>query len=113
MNLPESAMHFLDSARGQYIPQNFAETIDRDAVTGVTERDWRILEAGPPGSIFGTEDASDEYWDSWDTVMQRAVITDSDGTQFQLFQDGDLWLVPIDAEWPEPEELTAEDIFIP
>jgi hypothetical protein len=113
MTLPDTAIHFFEDSRGIYIPQNFAETIDRDSVTGVTEREWRILEAGPPESVWATEAASDEYWDTWDTVMQRAVITDSDGTKHQLFHDGDLWLVPIDAEWPEPESITAEDIFIP
>lgn len=89
---------FADSNRGQYIPQFFAQAIDRDCVTSVTAEDWKTLEAGPDHDL---------YWDAWASVLDSATITDKDGKKYSLHQDGDLWLVPIvpDQEaTPEPEK---------
>ena len=91
-DLPESAILFADSARGIYIPQHFAESIRRECVTGVTQEEWDILESGPD---------SEWYWDVWNDVESRAIVTDSNGTTYHLYQDGDLWLVP--ADWT-PED---------
>lgn len=91
-DLPESAILFSDSARGIYIPQHFAESIRRECVTGMTQEEWDTLESGPD---------AEWYWDVWNDVEQNAIVTDSNGIQFRLYQDGDLWLVP--ADWT-PEE---------
>ena len=101
---PEGTVHFLDGARGVYIPQNFAEIIIRDAVSGVSDEDWKILEAGPD---------HEWYWETWDGVMNNAVITDSDDEKYVLYQDSDLWLIPKDALWPDQDFASSEDIFIP
>ena len=91
--LPDNSMLFLDGNRGQYIPQVFAQCIDRSCVTGISEEEYRTLEAGPDYAV---------YWDTWCNVTDRAVITDpSDGQQYHLYQDDDLWLVPVGAEWEE------------
>lgn len=96
--LPEGSELFFDGSRGQYIPQHFAEVVVRDAVTGVTDEQWAELEAGPE---------QEWYWDTWNEVLGNAVVTNPDtGQRFTLYQDGDLWLVPEDAEWPDPD---AED----
>lgn len=87
-DIPESALLFADSNRGVYIPQHFAEAIKRDLVEGVTDEEWRILEAGPD---------CEGYWDVWNGVEMNAVICDADGQRFTLYQDGDLWLIPQDA----------------
>ena len=82
----ENAMLFLDSNRGVYIPQNFAEIVKRDCVSGVTEDDWNVLAAGPD---------HESYWDVWNDVESNARVTDPDsGIVYYLYQDGDLWLVP-------------------
>lgn len=91
MLLPEEAELFADSARGIYIPQHFAEAVKRDLVTGVTEDDWRILEAGPEHEL---------YWEAWNDVEQRAVVHAPGGIDYYLYQDMDLWLVP---EKPDPK----------
>jgi hypothetical protein len=91
-DLPEAAILFADSSRGVYIPQFFAESIRRECVTGVDSGDWAILETGPD---------HEQYWDAWNDVESRAIVTDSNGQEFCLYQDGDLWLVPI--EW-NPED---------
>jgi hypothetical protein len=88
-DLPESAILFADSARGVYIPQHFAESVKREYVTGVDSADLDTLANGPDSCEF--------YWDVWNDVESRAIVTDPDsGIEYSLYQDGDLWLVPSD-----------------
>jgi len=84
-NLPSDAELFLSDARGQYIPRDFAESVRRELVSGVSEEDWNILLAGPD---------HEWYWEAWNSVEQSAVIDDGN-RKFRLYQDGDLWLVPV------------------
>lgn len=82
---------FLDGNRGIYLPQSFANCVDRACVSGVAAVHWETLEAGPE---------HENYWDAWDTVLQCAKITYK-GEPHYLHQDGDLWLVK---EGEEPDE---------
>ncbi len=82
---------YADGNRGVYIPQYFAESVNREMVTGVTDEDWKTLEDGP-------DPENEWYWESWNTVTSNAVITHTDGTKCFLWQDGDLWVVPEDYE---------------
>ena len=96
-DLPYNAELYADSRHGVYIPQYFARSIKRDCVTGVTDQDWAILESGPD---------TDWYWDTWEAVENHAVIHGADG-YYRLYQDGDLWLVPL--YWnPESEESESD-----
>lgn len=92
-DLPESAILYADSARGVYIPQHFAESIERDCVQGVSQEQFDILERGPD---------HESYWAVWCEVEDSARITDSQGVTWVIYQDGDLWLVPED--WTPEEE---------
>ena len=74
---------FLDSARGIYIPRDFADAIDIADWTGINPEDLEVLRAGP--------DAED-YWDAWQSVLDYAETKDGR----VLHQDGDLWLVARD-----------------
>ena len=83
----------IDENRGIYIPQKFAEgfagwrDIDEDALG--------ILREGPDHP---------EYMEAWDDVLDTATWTDKRGIQFRLEQDGDLWVVPVDAINPNESE---------
>lgn len=79
---------FADSARGIYIPQHFAESVNVDMLSGVDSADMDILRAGPD---------HENYWDSWQDVLDSAELTDSDGNVWILHQDGDLWVIARDA----------------
>lgn len=92
-DLPETAILYASDRHGVYIPQIFAETIKRDCVSGVDPSDLDSLALGP--------DECEYYWDIWNEVESNAVITDSNGNQFSLYQDGDLWLVPTNHEFEE------------
>jgi hypothetical protein len=91
------AMLYADGARGIYIPQYFAESIQRDAVTGVKPEALDML-AGDPDQ--------DWYWETWNDVLDNAVVTDkSTGIVYHLYQDGDLWLIPDDMIWDDNAEF--------
>ena len=93
LNLPETAILYANDARGVYIPQYFAESIVRECLSGVSEEDMKILLVGPD---------HEQYWDAWCDVCDNAILTDEQGVTFNLYQDGDLWLVPTD--WQPDEE---------
>lgn len=86
---------FLSDSRGVYIPRDFAQCVERDKVTGVTDENYIILEAGPD---------HEWYWEAWEEVLNDAVLTQSDGTVFRLEQDGDLWLVEAAGEFCEHDD---------
>jgi hypothetical protein len=74
---------FLDSNRGVYIPQHFAEAIDVKDWTGIKAEGLDVLRAGPD---------AESYWDAWQSVLDYAETLDGR----VLHQDGDLWLVARD-----------------
>ena len=87
------AILLLDSNRGIYIPRDFANEIKRECVDGVSDDDWRVLEAGPD---------HEWYWEAWNDVENNAIVTDpSNGIRYRIYQDGDCFLVPEDCEIPE------------
>ena len=91
MNSKPNAIEILcDSASGIYIPQRFANEINRDLVSGISAVDWEILESGPSHLL---------YWDTWDRVEQNAELALDDGdtlNRYRLHQDGDLFAVCFD-----------------
>jgi len=99
-DLPESAICYADSARGVFIPQHFAESVNRYTICQWSNwiADLDILCQGPD---------SESYWDIWCSVLDNLTLTDPDtGVTYRLHQDGDLWLVPED--W-QPEESCNAD----
>lgn len=96
MDKPDTVL-LLSDARGIYIPCDFARAfIDRaKSVANVTAEQWAILDAGPEHP---------EYWETWDEVLNYAVVTDANGVKYLLFQDGNLWLVPRGMEWDDSIE---------
>ena len=89
--MKESIILFADSNRGQYIPQHFAESIDRSKVKYVSDDDWQILEAGPDHN---------DYWECWDDVTRDAEVIDG-GYTYTIHNDGDLFLVSLNHISPQ------------
>jgi hypothetical protein len=103
LDLPDSAIHYADCARGVYIPQFFAESIKRDCVVGITDAQFDVLMHDP-----NADDCPEHYWDVWHEVLDRAVITDPRSClRYTLYQDGDLWLLP--EGWTPNEEEEEEE----
>lgn len=91
---------WLGDNRGVYIPQHFSESFaDRaKSVAGVSDETWRILESGPD---------HEWYWEAWDDVCRDARVTDDNGQQYFVYQDGDCWLIPVEWEWNDDEQTFA------
>lgn len=106
MSKPEPIL-FLSDARGIYIPQHFAESIKPECLSGVSAEDMECLKLGPD---------QEWYWEAWSAVCDHAVITDSAGQTFSVYQDGDCWLIPAGMEWNDkldwyewPSEETEDE----
>lgn len=78
--LPNAVALLLDSARGIYIPQAFA---DFEGWKGISDDMRECLKAGP-------HDERDLYWDVWSSVLDNATW-EQGGHTWRLYQDGDLW----------------------
>ena len=86
--------HLLDSARGVYIPQNFCELFDLQSWS-LDPESWAVKTC-----LSGHE--TDDYWDAWEEILNNAEYKDSEGNEYRLHQDGDLWAVCY-------ERMTAEE----
>lgn len=92
MTKPEIQL-LLSDARGIYIPRDFAESMNREYISGVPDDDWAILEAGPE---------HEHYWDAWTDVLDSATATDpATGVVYRFEQDGDLFAIPEGMEWDD------------
>ena len=87
--MSKSIIHFLDSARGQYTPRDFAQIVNREVLHGVSED---LLDS------LAKDDSNDGefYWEDWHTVLNNARIV-SNGVEYCLHHDGGLWLINYDA----------------
>ena len=83
---------------GQYIPQDFATSFANreEDVSGVSKEQWEILEKGP--------DDNEYYWDVWSEVIDNAIITDTNGIKYTIWENGDCWLIPEGMEYDEAED---------
>lgn len=106
------AIHcYLDSASGQYIPKRFARETVRACLSGVKPEDLDYLARGPGGCLDeddtlaeGETVRGEFYWETWDTVLDNAILTCPDsGIKFKLWngESGDIFLVPEDWEWDD------------
>jgi len=93
---PEPLLWLLDS-RGIYIPRDFAQSFTDRAkrVRGVSDENWAVLEAGPD---------HEQYQDTWTDVCDNAIVTDKNGVEYSVYQDGDCWLIPEGMEWSDEED---------
>ena len=89
----DSYQLLLSDRHGIYIPQLFIryylEHIVKDTIT---QEDIDILQFGP---------SNDWYWESWDTVLDNAVLVDEYNIRWTLYQSGDLWAIKEGTEIPE------------
>ena len=95
---------FLDACRGIYIPRDFANCIIRDCISYPTgsasdlDADLETLKAGPEGEA---------YWEAWQDMTDSLYVHEPQGNgttaDYTLYQDGDLWLIPVGMEWSDEE----------
>lgn len=81
--MSEKTACIVDGSFGIYVPQRFAEKYSL-TWDGVAREDWDILLAGP-------KEEGEDYWETWDCVLNQASYTDSSGDVWRLWQDDDLF----------------------
>lgn len=77
----------VNDSHGIYVPQVFATRYDLSSLEDVNPADHETLLSGP--DAYG-------YWDAWSEVLALGFIRDVQGNKYYLYQDGDLWAVPVD-----------------
>ena len=89
LKLPDIELLFSDS-HGINIPNHFAESYP----------DRLTLE-----QIQNLSDPKNEsYWDTWNDILNNIELEDKQSNKYYLHQDGDLWAIPKDWEYIDPEE---------
>ena len=90
----EDSRLILSDSRGIYIPRDFCDGMGADdaARIGVSIDDVLICQAGPE---------HEWYWESWQSILDSATVTDANGNNWRLYQSGDLWEIPADCELPD------------
>ena len=78
----------VDGRHGVFVPQWFAQTVNRELLSGVTAETLDYL-----AKEESLED--DGFWDAWDSVLNNARITHN-GKIYHLHQDGDLFAIDWD-----------------
>ena len=93
--IPDKSLLYLSDARGVYIPQNFFEQTKPECLSGVSTWARETCLAGPD---------EEGYWDAWYEVESKCRVTNHDtGEVYALYHDGDLWLIPEGADWPDED----------
>jgi len=93
MNNEHTMICIVDNHHGIYIPQIFAEIIrSQEQTTGAKHGGWKNITDEQLSILLAGPD-HEEYWDAWDEVTTNAQ-KETDGRNWQLLQDCDLFMVP-------------------
>jgi hypothetical protein len=90
-----SSLLILD-AHGIYIPKLFVENYAAKYLINKEELLEDLAELGNP--------ENENYWNAWENVIDEAILKDDEGRICNLWQDGDLWAIPIDEFNEIPEQ---------
>jgi hypothetical protein len=84
----------LSDSHGVYIPKLYCESLtEEDAEEmNVSWEDIKTCQSGPDAGF---------YWEAWQSICDDAQIFDSNGDEWRLLQNGDLWEIRADVEIPE------------
>ena len=89
---PAKVYCLLDGARGQFLPQAYAQHYRHvGGIYGIDDDAWDILAVGPE---------HEQYWDTWADVLDTAELHSNEGT-FTLHQDGDLYAIESGAQYDD------------
>ena len=91
MNNEVKRILIITDAAGIYIPQIWAEQASH-RWDSYSSEDLAILKEGPEHP---------DYWDAWVTTLDNARYKGPSEHYWTLYQDGDLWTVRDDYEWPD------------
>ncbi|GAF71625.1 unnamed protein product [marine sediment metagenome] len=91
-NLPENSILFADGSKGIHIPWNMASLNSNDRLQ------WHNFKPTDIDILLDGPDHPD-YWEVWEDVLNEVTVTLENPNDvfntYSLYQDGDLWLVPV------------------
>ncbi len=82
--LPQGALLLLSDTRGVYIPRDFISEYAEN-LNSVENIDFKAL----------SDPYNETYWDEWDSILNNRYLIATDGKVYSLYQDGDLWALPM------------------
>ena len=85
----------IDSANGVYIPNLFANMVLNCEIKVKNFADIKYY----LGDLGNTE--NEFYWESWDSIISKAILVSKNGTEYTLHQNDDLWCIPDGVELEE------------
>lgn len=95
--MTQNSSLLIDGNRGIYIPKLFVENYVAKYVTNRNDLLGDLAELGNP--------ENEEYWEAWENVLDNAKLIDDDGRECSLYQDGDLWAIPVNEFDQIPESF--------
>ncbi len=98
MKTIEDVVLLADSHHGVYIPQQVVQQYLDHPMW-----DWSKVSKEDIDSVLSGP--NDEwYWEAWDSIMGTVIVTDDQGTRYNIMYNEDLWLVPTDVDESEVEQ---------
>ena len=79
----------ITDAAGIYIPKTFIEQCSENYLK-------QIKEQTSVGTIESLKESTSEwYWEAWGEVVEKVLFIDEKGTEFRVYESGDLWFVSV------------------
>lgn len=100
-SVPDGVLIMTDSHYGVYAPQVFLKSLAAP-ITNVSQRDLDTVLLGPDAV------ENDLYWEAWTNIETNGVITNNSGKKYMIYQDGDIFLLSVEAWEQATNELERE-----
>lgn len=86
--ITEKPILLIDGHHGIYIPKLMALDIIAGNVKCENKNEllWELGELGNPDNEC--------YWEAWEDLLDKAILLDTKGNKFTLYQNDDLWAIP-------------------
>ena len=95
LTFENDAVLIADSHHGQYIPQIIvAGEINNPAW------DWSAVDQDDINAVISGPE-NEWYWEAWCNIESNVRITDKNGLEYFLYQNDDVWAVPVGVDIPE------------
>ena len=93
MAMNPNAILLVDGHHGVFVPAVFTCKVSYHTISNVSTDDYAALAYGPDHI---------EYWEAWDDVLTNATVKSLvTGKEYYLWQDDDLWLIPVGEDTEE------------
>lgn len=93
---------YADSARGVYIPEFFADSLDWERI--IPNEDVSEIKA-----ILISGPDHEHYWEAWEKMLDTTFKDSLTQKEYFLYHDGDLWLIDKKAKVGIDHQLWEEE----